>query len=275
MLPALIVLTVFYLYPFARTLYLSLTDWGLLKAPNFIGFANYQEIFQSSEFRQSLGITLYYVLGTTIVTIPSAFFVALILNRMTRFERFFKSIYFMPYILSTVISSVLWISVFHPFGGVMRLLPLPFGLDTENWYQSPTLVVPGLILFSLWKGLGLYIIIFLAGLKNLPDTYFDAGRVDGANALQTLRYITIPLLKPIFLFAIVISIVYGFQNFAIVYTSTKGGPADYSQILPILIYKSAFEFFRMGYASALAVVMFLAMFIFSFMQFRFFRSEIE
>jgi multiple sugar transport system permease protein len=194
---------------------------------------------------------------------------------MTRLERFFKTIYFMPYILSTVISSVLWVSVFHPFGGVMQLLPLPFGLGAQNWYQSPTLVVPGLILFSLWKGLGLYIVIFLAALKNLPDSYFDAARVDGANAVQTLRYITIPLLKPIFLFAIVISIVYGFQNFAIVYTSTKGGPAEHSQILPILIYESAFEFFRMGYASALSVVMFLAMFAFSFMQFRFFKSEIE
>jgi len=275
LLPALIILTVFYLYPLVKTVYLSTTDWGLLNAPKPVGLANYQEILGSSEFFRSLGITLYYVFGTSLATIPLAFLIALMLNRLVRFEKFFKSIFFTPVVLSTVISSVLWISVFHPYGGVLQLVRLPFGLSTQNWYQSPTLVVPGLIVFSVWKGLGLYIIIFLAALKNLPESYFDAARVDGASAWQMLLRITIPLLKPIFLFAVVISIVYGFQNFAIVYTSTKGGPGDYSQILPILIYEYGFKFFRMGYASALAVMMFVIMFAFSLIQFRFFRAEME
>lgn len=275
LLPAILLLSVFYLYPIIKTFYYSSTDWEILGKPNFIGLKNFIRILKNKDFHKSFWVTLYYVFGSTGLTIPLAFLFALILNRMVRVEKIFKAIYFTPVVLSTVISSVLWISVFHPLGGILKLIRLPFGLSNQNWYQSIKLVIPGLIIFTLWKGLGLYIVIFLSALNNLPDSYYEAARIDGANSFQLTTRITIPLLKPIFLFTLVICIVYSFQNFTIVYTSTKGGPADFSKILPILIYESGFKYFNMGYACSLAVIMFFVMFTFSYLQFRIFKSEVE
>jgi multiple sugar transport system permease protein len=271
--PALVVMAVFLLYPTIRSVWLSFTDYDFLSSPAFIGADNYLEILASPQFHNSLLVTLYYVVGTTLVVIPSAFLLALGLRSIGRFQALFRAIFFAPVVLSTVIASVLFVSVFHPFGGVLKLLPLPFGLSDANWYRTPELVVPGLILFSAWKGMGIYLVIFLAALETLPDDVVEAARVDGASRAQTLRHVVIPLLRPIFLFAAVISLVYGFQNFAIVFTSTKGGPGDASEILPILVYESGFEFFRMGYASALAMVMFLIIAVLSLAQFRLFRSD--
>lgn len=272
--PGLTVIAVFLLYPTIRSVWLSFTDYNFLRPAAFVGANNYLEILGSPAFHNSLLVTLYYVLGTTLVVIPSAFLLALGLRSIDRFQALFRAIFFAPVVLSTVIASVLFVSVFHPFGGVLKLIPLPFGLSDANWYRTPELVVPGLILFSAWKGMGIYLVIFLAALETLPADVVEAARVDGASRLQSLRHVVVPLLRPIFLFATVISLVYGFQNFAIVFTSTKGGPGDASEILPILVYESGFEFFRMGYASALAMVMFLIVAILSLVQFRLFRSDV-
>lgn len=274
-LPATLILIGFFIYPVVKSFYLSTTHWGFVSGPpEFVGLANFVELLNSSEFRRSFWVTLYYVFGTTFFTVSLAFVIALALEASGRAKNVYKGIYFTPVVISTVIASVLWISVYHPYSGPMQLLPLPSALKSESWYQDPQLVMPGLILFTLWKGLGLYTVIFLTGLSNIPETYREAARIDGASGWQSLRRIIIPVLKPIFLFAIVICIVYTFQNFAIVYTSTKGGPNNASNILPILMFKYGFQFFEMGRASALAVVQFLVMFVFSYTQFRLFRSDI-
>lgn len=271
--PAIAVAGTFLLYPALRAGYLSFTDWNLLSDPSWIGVENFTELPGDRAFRNSLLVTLYYVGGTTALTIPLAFLIATALRSVGRLQRLFAAIYFMPVMLSTVIASVLFVSVFHPHGGILRLLPLPLGLSDENWYQSSTLVIPALILFSLWKGLGLYVVIFLAALEELPNEPVEAARTEGASSWQVMRHITIPLLKPIFLFAGVVSVIFSFQNFAIIYASTKGGPGDASEILPILIYETAFRDFDMGGAAAISMVMFAIVGILTVMQFRLLRSR--
>ncbi|MBA7479815.1 Melibiose/raffinose/stachyose import permease protein MelD [subsurface metagenome] len=274
-LPAVLVLGCFFAYPILKTLYLSTAEWNMLSKPEWVGFENYIALFQDGDFYKSLWVTIYYVFGTTLLNIPLAFLCAVALNGAGKAQGFFKGIYFIPVVLSTVIASVLWISVYHPYSGIMQLLPLPAQLKVQSWYQRPDLVVPGLIVFTLWKGIGLYIVIFLAALINIPASYQEAAQIDGASFWQSLFKIVIPMLKPIFLFTVVICVVYSFQNFAIVYTSTKGGPNDYSKILPILIFENGFKYYKMGYASALAVIQFLLMFFFSYIQFKVFKSEVE
>lgn len=266
--PAVIVTGLFLLYPFVWSIGISFTDWNFLSPASFLGLQNYIDLLSDPVFHNALLVTIYYVGGTTLVTIPLAFLLAVALRAVGPARRLFAPIFFLPVMLSTVIASVLFVSVFHPYGGVLRLLPLPFGLSQVNWYQTPQLVIPALIIFSLWKGLGLYVVIFGAALENLPEDPYEAARIDGASKFQMMRFLTLPLMRPMFLFAAVVSMIFGFQNFAIVYTSTKGGPAASSEILPILVYERAFRDFDMGSASAIAVVTFALVALLTVIQFR-------
>lgn len=271
-LPAVVVISVTTVYPVLRTIQLSFTGGTFLSGPTFVGLDNFVEAIRSPVVHQSLLATLYYVLGTTLVTVPAAFLVALGIDRVGRRLRraatWIKAGIFLPVILSTVIAAIVWISVYHPFGGVFQLLPLPFGLDKVNWYQHEGLVIPALIIFTLWKRLGLFVVMFLAGLAELPRETLEAAEIDGARAWQRVRYIIIPLLRPVFLAAIVVSTVFAFQSFAIAYTSTGGGPNGASRILPILIYEEGFRNFRQGYGSTLALLTLVVMSLISLVQIR-------
>lgn len=277
--PALAVVAVTTLYPLARTSYLSFTGGSILTGSTFVGLDNFVEAAASPQVRQSLIATLYYVLGTTAVTVPVAFVVAAALDhvgrRMSRVATWIKAALFLPVILSTVIAAIVWISVYHPFGGVFQLLSLPFGLDDANWYQNETLVIPGLIIFTMWKRLGLFVVMFLGGLAEMPPDLVEAAEIDGAGAWQKLRYVIIPTLKPVFLAAVVISTVFAFQSFAIAFTSTGGGPNGASRVLAILIYEEGFRNFRQGYASALAVFMLAVMGLISLLQIRAFGRRAD
>jgi multiple sugar transport system permease protein len=208
-----------------------------------------------------------------------AFLVALALERVSRplarAATWIKVAIFLPVILSTVIAAIVWVSVYHPFGGVFQLLPLPFGLDGVNWYQDEGLVLPALIIFTVWKRLGLFVVMFLAGMAAVPKDLLEAAEVDGARFWQRTRYVLMPMLRPVFLAAIVVSTVFAFQSFAIAYTSTGGGPNGASRILPILIYEEGFRNFRQGYGSTLALLMLVVMGIISFVQIRALRGRVD
>jgi multiple sugar transport system permease protein len=165
--------------------------------------------------------------------------------------------------------------VYHPFGGVFQLLPLPFGLDGVNWYQDEDLVIPALIIFTVWKRLGLFVVMFLAGIAAIPRELMEAAEVDGARPWQRIRYVLVPMLRPVFLAAIVVSTVFAFQSFAIAYTSTGGGPNGASRILPILIYEEGFRNFRQGYASTLALVMLVVISLVSLIQMRALKGRVD
>jgi multiple sugar transport system permease protein len=277
--PAVLILVVTTVYPLVSTIYLSLTGGSVLSGTTFVGLDNFAEALGSPRMHQSLIATLYYVLGTTAVTVPAAFIVAVALERVARHlaraATWIKAAIFLPVILSTVISAIVWVSVYHPFGGVLQLLPLPFGLDGVNWYQDEDLVLPALIIFTVWKRLGLFVVMFLAGIAAIPKELMEAAEVDGARPWQRMRYVLIPMLRPVFLAAIVVSTVFAFQSFAIAYTSTGGGPNGASRILPILIYEEGFRNFRQGYASTLALVMLVVISLISLIQMRALRGRVD
>jgi multiple sugar transport system permease protein len=270
--PAIAVLLVTTVYPAVRTVYLSFTGGSILTGSTFVGLANFVEAATSPRVQQSLVATLLYVVGTTVVSVPAAFLAAVAIDRVARryarAAQWVKAAVFLPVILSTVIAAIVWISVYHPFGGVFQLLPLPFGLGTVNWYQDERLAVPGLVLFTVWKRFGLFVVMFLAGLAEIPRELLEAAEVDGARTWQRIRHIVVPTLRPVFLAATVVSTVFAFQSFAIVYTSTGGGPNGASRIIPILIYEEGFRNFRQGYASTLALLMMLMIGLISAIQIR-------
>jgi multiple sugar transport system permease protein len=271
--PAVLLLLTCFLYPTLRTFQYSTIDGSVVGAQRPVGLDNYQRLLTDSAFYESLWITLVYVLASGTVTIVLAFILADLLRRAGPLRAVLQGIYFYPVVLSTVIAAVVFVSVFNPFSGVMRILPLPSNLDEVNWLQSTALVVPALVLFTTWKGIGFYILMFTGSLANLPTDVLEAARVDGAKGWQINWHVVLPLLRPVLIFAWVVNIVYGFQNFALVFSLTRGGPNNASRTLPIMIYEEAFEFFNHGYASAVAVVMFFIMASLSMFVFRVLRSR--
>jgi ABC-type sugar transport system permease subunit len=271
--PALLLLGAFFIYPILKTLQFSVSEGSLIGELEYVGADNLTRLLRDGDFYHSLWITFAYAAGSGLVTIGLAFLIAFILKQVGSLQSWLRSIFFYPVVLSTVIASVVFVSVFNPFSGVMRLLPASIG--GTNWLQSTTLVIPALIVFTTWKGLGFYLLIFIAGIASINQDHLDAAKVDGAGSFALARHIVIPMLRRLFIFAWVITIVYGFQNFALVFSLTRGGPNEASRILPIMIYEEAFKFFNMGYASAIAVVMAVVMAAVSLVAFLLWRGDRE
>ena len=178
--PALLVLGGFFVYPIFKTLQFSVSEGSLIGEMEYVGLDNFTRLLEDADFYHSLWITLLYAAGSGLLTISLAFLMAYVLQRVGSRARWLRSVFFYPVVLSTVIASVVFVSVFNPFSGVMRLLPLPGSLGDTNWLQSTTLVVPALIVFTVWKGLGFYMLIFIAGIANINQEHLDAAEVDGA-----------------------------------------------------------------------------------------------
>jgi ABC-type sugar transport system permease subunit len=172
-----------------------------------------------------------------------------------------------------VVASILWTYVYHPTFGLYTLFAKPLGLYPLNWLTTSALAMPALIIFSWWKGVGYYMILFLAGLQNIPEEYYEAAKIDGANSWGQFVHITLPLLRPTTLFVTVVCVIGAFQVFAPALLMTNGGPAGATRVLPLYLYEHAFQFLNMGYASAIAVFMFVVLIILTFIQVRVFRLD--
>lgn len=272
-LPAMALLLVFNLYPLFNALYISFTSWTLQGSPQFVGFHNYVTIFtQDVEFRRSLWVTLIYALGLNPLMWALALGLAMLFNRRFALLGVFRAIYFSPVIVSWVVASIVWMTIFHPSYGINPAFFRLFGRPGVPWLQDPGLVVPALIVLSLWKNVGYYMVLFLAGLQSISGEHLEAASCDGANAWQRFWYITLPLLKPTTLFVMVISIINSFQVFTPIYIMTRGGPAGASRVLPLLVYENAFNYLKMGYATSLAVVLFVVLMALTLLQMRAFRG---
>jgi multiple sugar transport system permease protein len=169
---------------------------------------------------------------------------------------------------------MIWRVVYMPQGGLYQLFTAPFGLTHIPWLNDVHWAMPALIIVGIWKNAGYYMVIFLAGLQGISPTFYEAARVDGASAWRQFQHVTLPLLRPIMLFVAVVSMTKAFQGFTAAYTLTGGGPADATKVLPLLVYENAFSFNKMGYASALAVIMFLVLLLLTLVQFRTIQTEV-
>ncbi|OMF21089.1 ABC transporter permease [Paenibacillus sp. FSL H8-0548] len=255
-LPWILGLLIFQLYPFIASFYYSLTDYNMVNAPKFIGLDNYKRIFMNDPgFTQALKVTSIYVVLAVPVKLAFALFVAVVLSAKLRAINLFRTIYYLPSILGgSVAISVLWRFLFMKEGVVNSLLA-NVGIPSIDWLGNPDIALYTLGLLSVWQ-FGSSMVLFLAGIQQIPSDLYEAGSIDGASKTRMFFKITVPLLTPIVLFNLVMQMVNAFQEFTGAFVITNGGPMKSTYLYALKLYEEAFTFFKMGYASALSWVLF-------------------
>ncbi len=255
--PWLIGLPLFILGPIIATFYLSFTSYDMINPPRWIGLINYRILFTLDPgFWKALGNTFYYMFGSVFLKVFIGLIFAVLLSRAMRGMRIFRTIYFLPVVLPAVPVMFLWMMMFNPRSGLINQFLGLFGIDGPLWLNSPVWSKPSLILMSLW-GIGGIIVIFLAGLQDIPEYLYEAADLDGASRLQKFWKITVPLLSPVIFFNVVTGLIAASQVFTEAYIMTGGGPLESTTFVNLKIYLLAFKDVKMGYASAMAWVMFL------------------
>ena len=255
--PWVIGFTLFEFGPLVGSLGISLFKWDLIQAPNWTGLDNYIELFTDDPlFWQSLKVTSVYSLFSVPFGLLFALLLALLLNQRLPGIAFFRTIFYLPAVVSGVAVAMLWIWVFNGEFGIFNYLLGNVGIEGPNWFFSRTWVMPAFILMSLW-GVGGSMIIFLAGLQGVPQELYDAAEVDGAGRLRQFQHVTWPLLTPVIFFNLIIGIIGSFQTFTNSYIITEGGPANATLFYVLYLYNNGFKFFRMGKAATMAWILFV------------------
>ncbi|WP_435923158.1 carbohydrate ABC transporter permease [Paenibacillus sp. DYY-L-2] len=267
LLPNLVGFLMFLLLPVAATFAISFSSWNLTDSFNFNGVDNYKELFLDPVFSQVMGNTLYFTIVSVPIGIVISLLLAVFLNQKLRFIRFYRAAFFIPVISSMVAVSVIWQWIYNPEYGLLNYALSWFGIDGPAWLTDPHWAMPTVIITSVWKSLGFNLLIFLAGLQSISESYYEAADMDGAKWYSKFRHITLPLLSPTTFFVTVMSIINSFQVFDTVYLMTQGGPARSTSVLVYYIFQNAFQYFRMGYASAMAYVLFFIVLFITFIQF--------
>lgn len=255
--PYIIGLLVFTALPFAASFYLSFTDYNLMSAPVFTGLDNYWKLFTGDRtFRKSLWVTLVYVFTTVPLKLAFALFIAVILNYKLKFINFFRTAFYVPSILGGSIAiAVMWRYLFADVG-IVNMALQGIGLEPVNWFGDPTNALFTITLLRLWQ-FGSAMVIFLAALQSIDKSLYEAASIDGAGKFSTFWHITMPLITPVIFFNLIMQMVQAFQEFNGPYIITQGGPLKSTYLLPLYIYEEAFKRFDMGYASAIAWVLFV------------------
>lgn len=270
LLPNLIGFLIFTLLPVVAALLISLTDWNLLQPPKWVGLQNFATLAQDALFRKVLGNTAIYVLGTVPVQMILALLVAMALNQGLPGTLFFRAAFFMPVVTSAVAIALVWRWIYNADFGVLNSFLYMLGVsDPPNWLTSTRWALPSVMIMSVWQQIGFSMVLFLAGLQGVPEHLYEAARIDGAGPFQRLLFITVPMLTPTTFFVFVINIINSFQVFDQAFIMTGGGPANATNTIVYNIYQNAFQFFKMGYAAAMAWVLFAIIFIVTVVQFRF------
>jgi multiple sugar transport system permease protein len=244
-------------FPILAVLYLGFTEYSIFESPKWIGLRNYTKILTDDRlFYTTLYNTTYYVLAAVPGQMLLGFGAALLLNQKVRWLVFWRSAFYLPVVVPYIVSSLVFVWLLEPQVGVLKYVLDAVGLPSPQWLQSEIWAKPAIVLLSLWH-MGSYMLIFLAGLQGIPEHLYEAADLDGASPVHKLRHVTIPMLTPTILFNLVIGIINSFQVFTFAYVMTKGGPLNSTLFYVYYIYRRAFEFFEMGYAAALATILFL------------------
>lgn len=254
--PVLIGLLLGSLGPVIAVIGLSFAEWEILTPPKFVGFENYQRLFADHTFARALSNTLYYVMLMVPVTTVVAMLLALLMNQKLRAITWYRTAYFLPVVTSTVAVSLVWSWIYAKDFGLLNYLLRFFGVEPIAWLSSSTWAMLAISIMSVWGNVGQGMIIFLAGLQAIPQSYYEAAEVDGANSRQKFFKITLPLITPSLFFYFIIIMIDAFQMFEQLYVMTRGRPTDVTVTIVYYIYRNAFRNFKMGYASTQAIVLF-------------------
>jgi len=269
LLPALIPLLIFRIFPMIASLWVSMTKWNLLRAPEFLGLDNYVNVLTDAKFHKALLNTLYYMVGYLPLVLVGAIAIAVLLNSKLKGATFFRGIYFLPVVTSWVVVALLWKWLLSPQGGMVNYLLGLVGIQGPGWWTDPNWAMPAIIIASVWKDLGFNMLILLAGLQSIPEHLYEAATIDGATRWEKLRYVTLPLLTPSILFAMILAMIGAFQVFDQVWVMTEGGPAGATTVVMEQVVKNAFKYGLMGEASAMSWVLFAIILLFTVFQLKF------
>lgn len=245
---------------------LSMFDWNGFRAPIFIGFDNFKYIFGHDDLTIALKNTVYYTLIYVPCNIVLSLLLAMLLNK-AKGKLFYRAVFFLPQIVTSVAIAVIWCWIFQPQYGILNILCQMLGLQTHEWLRDATTVMPAIIAMSVWWGLGYNTVLFLAALQNVPATYLEAAEIDGASKFQRFLHVTLPMISPTTLLVTITSLINSFQVFDQCYLLTNGGPAKRTYTMAIYIYDTAFKQFKLGRASAISLIMFVIIVIISTIQF--------
>lgn len=261
-LPALVGTLIFIIIPVICSFGLSFAKWDLLNPIQFVGLANYREIFSEALFYKILLNTIVFALATSVLGVIIPLVLACILNSKIRGAEFYKTAYFLPFITPMIVIGVVWEWIFDPNIGLLNhVLHLHI-----NWLYDTHFAMPALIIVSVWKLIGYNMVIFLSSLSGISQSMFEAAKIDGANELQTFKNVTVPLLSPTIFFVVIITAISSFQVFDLIYLMTQGGPLNSTNVLVYAIYQNAFEYFNVGKASAIAYVLFVIILVLTLVQ---------
>ncbi|MEM7535461.1 MAG: sugar ABC transporter permease [Chloroflexota bacterium] len=256
LLPNLIGFLLFSIFPILAAIYLTFTEWDLAGSPELAGFVNFVKMFNDELFWKAMWNTFYFA-GVAVPTgIFAAFWLAVLVNRPMRGVFAFRLIYFLPHVTLTVAAAIIWAWIYHPEFGLVNYFLSFLGIQGPNWLFNSSWAMPAIIIMSNWKGIGYAMLIFLAGLQGIPGELYEAAIVDGANGWQQLRHITVPMLSPTTFFVLTTSFIGAFQGFDQFYIMTQGGPSFSTTTLVLHIFNNGFSYFKMGYASSMAAVLF-------------------
>lgn len=262
-----------FLAPALTAVWLTFQDWNLLSPPTFVGLENLRALPKDNLFWQSLKVTTTYTLVYVPLNLILGFLLALLLNTKVRGITIFRTIFYIPSIVPAVANAVLWAWIFNTEFGLLNAGIHALGFAKVKWLQLPQFALPALILMALW-GFGGSMVIYLAGLQGIPDTFYEAAELDGAGRWTKLRYITIPLMSPVIFFNLIIGIIGSFQVFTPARLITNGGPQNATLAYVLYLYRVSFESLKMGYAAALAWVLFVIIAVFTVFIFRYLGDRV-
>jgi len=277
--PALFLIAVFFIVPVFIAFLLSFSDFDIYALGNldnlrFVGIRNYIDLLGNPLFWTALGNTFYFVaIGGPFSVLISLGAALLIGSKLVRFKTLFRTVFFLPVVTTLVAIAVMWRYLYHPRYGLLNYALDGLGIDPIDWLGDPVLAMPAIILMAAWKNFGYNMIIFVAGLQSIPDSLYEAARMDGANRWQQLRYVTIPMLAPTFLFVGIITMIGYFQLFAEPYIMTQGGPSNATLSVVLFMYEQGFRWWNLGSAAAIAFVLFVVILAVTLLQLRLQRGR--
>jgi ABC-type sugar transport system permease subunit len=271
-LPTLVFFSFFLIYPMASAFRWSLFEWNLLATPKFVGFKNFISMVRDQRVINSFVRTLHFSgISVAAINVLAFVFAVMFASRLIRFKNFLQSLIFLPVILSIVAVGVVWEFMYQSTGLISIVTRLIFGAS-PTWLTNTRAAPYAIIITYVWKSVGYYMVIYIAGLIDVPASYYEAARIDGAGFWSQLFYITLPSLKNTFALAVVSCVIFTFGQFSIQYVITKGGPSRSTEILALLIFRQGFDLSKFGYSAGISVLFFLTLLIFSVFQLRLFKS---
>ncbi len=270
-LPSLIGFTIFYAVPAVRGLWISFTNWDLLRDARFIGLENYIRLLNDPDFWNALKVTLYYVLLNIPLQTVLAMVIAVMMSRLTK-SMVIRALIILPWLMPPVVVGLIWLWLLDPNLGIINAGLKALGLPMIAFLGLPQWAMPTIAMINIWEYVGYTALLIFAGLQSIPGSVYEAASIDGASENQMFWKVTVPLLRPVLVFVVVTSVIGSFQIFDTIAITTKGGPINATQVMNWYIYEQAFNRFNMGYATALSIVLFLILIFVSMMQMRLMRA---